>query len=458
MKLKLLLIIPMLLISTFAEEYTIEDILTKVKDCSDDIAIAEIEYAIGKRNAEMTRSEALPNISFSTGVGYAGLANTLLYPLPSSDTLITHLHGATINWSLDVNQPIMTFGGALNALKISKISDTLFNSTKDLAKEIFYLTVVATFDSTFSAQNELKIAERSLKFAERNLEKTRISLELGNAIPRDTLTAVSKVYQEKSVYIRALSNYEVQLKRLAELTEITMDPQNTKLAYSGNGWLSALEKSTSANSAAIKIKENEVAMRKLRIAYQRSKLLPSIYLNAGLNNSFMIPNQDRAEKDIKDAGGELFPGFKLSNADISDYANPDYVNYNIGAQLVWNIFDGKRSISTYKMIMLEHEKSERELKILREKTNNDEKVVYKGYEAICKALEAAEVGYQAAQLAYASVSEDMNDGFVDYLTFLEVEKGLDQAEKAVATLQMQKLLLVSQYRFTTGKSLVKDVK
>ncbi len=488
-KLKFLILIPVLALFAVGEEYTIEDILSKVKDCSDDIALAEIEYAMGQEDVVMARSEALPQINFSTGLGYTGQSSasqaymnevqfyfdSLSYaanptgnpPVRNPLNELTHIHGTTINWSATLSQPLITFGRVFSALKIAKTSDTFYTTIRDIKKEAFYLNVFLHFKNAYEAQENLKSIQRSLAHAQKYYDVVKTKFELGNATKRDTLLAVANLFQVKAMIIKSEAAHKASVKNIAQLTEITMPVESTTFKHNDIGWFTKIAPNEEKliDNLEIRLKENEVNMRSHQITYERGKLLPSIYFNAGLNNNYMIPNFKRAQKDLEEIDPNATNGVDIADLmdnfdipELSDYGNIDYFNYSLGLQLTWNIFDGRRSISNYKKIKLQHEKSERELKIMRDTTKVDVEELFEMFETINKSIEALGVQQAALNNAFETISEDLNDGFADYLTFLDMEKSLSEVDSQLASLQMQKNLIVAQYRIKTGKSLVKDIK
>ncbi len=463
-----------------AEEYSVEDILLKSKNGSDDIVLAQIEYDMGQQDVVMARSEALPQINFNTGIGYAGVSRaseayiSRAQQVPGDTSMwgrlnrsmaeVSHIHGTTVNWGASISQPLITFGQVSSALKIAKVSDITYTSVHDYKKEMSYLNVFLHFNNAYVAHEEVNIYKQSLVHAQKFHEKTVVSFELGNALVRDTLMSYSTMYQIKSMIIKSEALYKVALRELEKLTDVPLDPENTVLKFDESGWFSSLTPIDNApENLELTIKESEVEMRRLQINYERGKLFPSIYLNGSLDNSYMIPNFKRIDKDLKDEGFKMPKGSDYSKLmkgtdapSMGDYFNPDYFNYSIGVQLTWNIFDGRRSIANYRKARLQYKKSDREYKKLVKATDVSVEENEQVYIAVDEALKALLIRKEALEIAFSSLTDDVNDGFADYLTFLDMEKSLAEVYKQISLLQMQKGLTVAQYKVVTGKSLIKE--
>ena len=140
---------------------------------------------------------------------------------------------------------------------------------------------------------------------------------------------------------------------------------------------------------------------------------------------------------------------------FSDYFNDDYVNYTIGLQLTWNIFDGRRSIAKYRQARINFEKADRELKILNEENEEAIEEARSLIHTLKKTRKAVLLQIESARAAFDHVQDDYTNGFVDYTTLIETERQLREAEKGLSEMNIQKLLTVAQYKIALGIPLVK---
>ncbi len=483
-----------LALPVWSQSYTIEQLVTQVKDRSDDIEISEIEYKATGEDVKMSRAEAFPQINLSTGVGYAGTSREpqkYASPPPSVKNnpmgYLTHLHGTTLNWGVTLSQPLITFGKVKSALAIADIYKEQRNDSRSIKKEGYYASVVQAFTTAYTAQQDVAIAEQTVAHDERYLEKIRVEFDLGTALPRDTLNVLAKLSASKSALIRAKVKLRTDLRKLSVLTEVPMD-ESTALEYDPTGWLSEITtQSDKEKSLELLLKESEVAMREEQIQYERSKLFPAIYLNAKLDNSYMIPNVSQAKRDIKNSDGfkespntltfrtnSEPPKDSMISKDlhINNYMDtiaekipgidklfsPDYVNYSIGLQLTWNIYDGNRMRSNARKTRYLHDKARVELK----KLEDEKSIVIAESQDIYKAIEeskvAATIQRDALKRAFESISDDYDDGYAEFLTFSDMERNIAAAEKQIYALNMQKILAVTQHRIASGISIVKETK
>lgn len=461
----------LLIVPISAESYSIESLLDLVKDRSDDIEISEVEYQVSGEEVRMSRAEAYPQINFVTGVGYTGKSmepQKYSTPPASPDNptgYLSHIHGGTVNWGVTLAQPLITFGKVRSVLKIADIYQGQRSNTLAYKKEMYYFNVIQQFSTTYIAQEKVDIASKIVEHDKRYLDKTRAEFELGTALPHDTLNVVAKLSKSESDLIRAKAEFSVAIQKLSNLTEIPMD-NSTTLEYNSAGWLSGLNLANDETGLQLILKAAEVAMVKEQIKYERSKLFPSIDLQAGLNNSYMIPNSSRAEKGIKDkipagnedAVNETISYMENNSPDFSDYFNPDFFNYSIGVQLTWNIFDGNRMRANFHKTRYNYEKTLLEEKKLKEENALLIDESKKLYTAVEESQVAAVAQRDALERAFESIQEDYRDGYTEFLTFSDMQQNIASAYLSISTLNMQKVLVAAQYRIASGISIVKEVK
>ncbi len=373
-----LLLVPLFItvLCCFAEEYTIERILELVKDCSDDIAVAELEYAAGMEDVKFYQAEAMPQISFSTGLSYINMSMKS-QSLTANETmkLFERIDGASLSWNLNLHQPLITFGRVFNALKIARVRREMLVDVRDYKKDFYYLSVINAFSKVYLEQERVSVAMKSLSHAEKMLKRIEIDLLSGNGIRRDSLRLQALVYGISAQLQTAVSNRDIALQRMQKLTELTM-PLETEMEYDTLGWASEIpEKREAARSLSYKIKENEALILKYNSEYEQGNLLPTLSLIGNISNEYMIPDTSGLSKkyiDYLQQTGQTVTG-DFSSIDMpkySDYFDPDFFNYSIGLQLTWNIFDGRRSYARYHQAQRNFEKADRELKIIREESED----------------------------------------------------------------------------------------
>ena len=458
----------LLMISSYAEEkdstaageeYSIERILESVKDCSDDIAVYDLEYAAGLEEVKFYQAEAMPQISFNTNVSYISQSMKSQALMGNEIVkLFDRLNGALLNWNITLYQPLITFGRVSNALKMAKVRTELLKDTRDFKKDYYYLSVLEAFSKVYLAQSNVVIEQKSLSHAEKLLKRIQLDLLTGSGIRRDSLRIQAMVFRMQSELEMAQNNHKIALQRLGKLTELNMLP-GTVIIYDKYGWASDVPKESEMDkSLACKLKENETRILLYNSEYERSNILPSISLIGGMTNEFMIP--DTSGKTIKyveylESIGQTVPedlSFELPK--FSDYFNYKFVNYTIGLQLTWNIFDGRRSIAKFRQARINFEKADRELKIINEESEEAIEEARSLLYTLKKTCKAVLLQIESTRAAFNQIQDDYKNGFVDYTTLIDTERQLREAEKGLSEMNIQRLLAVAQYKIALGIPLV----
>ncbi|MGD9200582.1 MAG: TolC family protein [Chitinispirillia bacterium] len=447
-KFKLMFISLSLLLPLYAEELTIEKILLSVKDCSDDISIAQMEYYMGQEDVIFYRSEALPQVTFNTGFSYIARSITAMGFKENLEKLgldDTHADGAGLNWALNVRQPVFSFGRVIDALKMAGVREESLEDQIRLKKDIFYLSVIKGYSDVYLAQASVEIAQKSINYHKKLLDRIKKDLLTGNGVKRDSLTIQAQVYKAESDLEMAKSKYKIAIGRLSKLTELSLRPYESKLIYNKSGWASSIpQDNKEKKSIEIKLKEYESLLMKYNADYEKGALFPSVYLISNISNDLLKARDD----DVKN--------FLNPTPNYVDYFNPEYFNYAIGLQISWNIFDGRRSQAKARKARLNFEKVDRELKIAREENEEQINEAKDAIEVLEKGEKAVLLQLEALNIAVKQINIDYTVGFVDYTTILDLEHQLREAENYLNQIFMQRLFAVAQLKIASGLTLLKE--
>jgi outer membrane protein TolC len=361
-----------------------------------------------------------------------------------------HIGGVIGNWAINLQQPLVTFGRVFNALKIARVRDEFLEDKRQLDKDLFYLSVIQAFGNVFRAQSNIKLAEKSVDFNDKLLARIRIDLETGGGIKRDSLRIQAQVFKAESDLIKAQSGYRIAIKRLANLTELDIS-NNDLFIYNKSGWASTPTYETKDSvSLEYKLREYESYILKYNAEYEKGKLFPSINLTGRMNSDINRPTN----KDIRDQLSSSSSGFEYRIPDYFDILDPHYWNFMIGIQMTWNIFDGRRSIASYRKSRYDFERTERKLKILREENKTMIKEAYEALITLEQVTKASDLQVETLRSTLDQLNIDFQGGFVDYKTILETEQQLLDAQRMLNELYLQRLLAVAQYKITLGLPLL----
>ncbi|MBD3317532.1 MAG: hypothetical protein GF344_17210 [Chitinivibrionales bacterium] len=465
-----------------ADEYTLEDILVAAWHRADEITIAELQYRAGLEEVTTYRANAMPSVNFNTGVNYVGqsMAQSVSYG-ELTQIIGDHLTGVQLSWNLSVRQPILTFGRVSSALKMAKVRDSMLVDGKRLNYDLFALEVAQTWVDAYLAQHRESVARTALAQSRKLQARLEVDVSTGAASQTDKLRVDGRVKFAEANLLSASSAREMAMRRLRDIAELeTTEPINLTLSDDGVPF-EAPPPSAEGKSLEVSMAGYSASMLEHNIKGERSALLPSIYLVGSLYNDFMMPDTsgmtqgwvDYNKKLSNMEGNSQSPGggsagdgstqeegtsdastyvapFPLAVPKPSSYFDPDYINFAVGLQLSWTIFDGRRSAATYRKTRLEAEKADREY---RKRLEENETAIRESRDALkvlTQNAEAAKLQLSAARRAYEQAQRDYESGSEDITTLLAVEAEMLDAELAVEELRANRLLAVASLRLALG--------
>lgn len=482
--------------------YPLEQILAIAAGNAAQLKIIETKAQAGYAEVAMYRSNAMPSITLGGGVSYVSqsyetqkMQQTLMVPLfsGSSDEIFIHLHnlglidtgstdvrsyrdylayqqesrgndinfpdrinGLSYNWSLNLQQPLVTFGKISSAIRLARMRDCTLKDIRRLEKDLFYLRVIREFTTAYLAQWDVAVNKAAVSRAEQTKKRLESEFEAGRAIKRDLLRVEAMHQGERVKLIAARNRHATSLKRLLQTINFG-DTTAIKLTFDEYGALYAPPPTSSGpGNIQLSLKQSEAAMYREQVRFIRSGIFPSINLVGSLYNQFMTIDTSGLVEDLVPSGtsaeqlqamGELFD---RANPKADKLFDTDYFNYSIGLQLTWNIFDGNRTRSKYRQAklqarqaLLELEEMDKEQTIAIEESQNQ-------ISTVDSTIEAVKVQVETSAEAYNQAFKDYNDGMTDYSTLLDFDNEYRAAARQLEGLKIQRILALAQLRIAMG--------
>jgi HAE1 family hydrophobic/amphiphilic exporter-1 len=450
--------------------YSLEDVLAIAAQRSDQIAIIDAQHEAGRQQVRFYRSEAYPMVSFSAGA--TAISQSLKQQTGGAGSSLSggagggsgmpksrqaqpgggqqqaavsypeRLGGQAYNWAISLMQPLITFGRVGNALKLAGMQDSVLELTADMRENVLYLSAMSAFSEAYLAQRQFEIAEKSLATARRLMERTKVEVENGAGSKLDYLTAEARYGGARAEFLTAQSDRTLSRRRLSRIIGLDRE-QNYVLWLDTASAFVRPPQTQKGLSVEYTLKGLESGMRKAQARYERSKLFPSVYLSGGVSTSAFYNQDDEYQLLLAQTGSEANP----PNSAIVD---PDFVNYSIGLQLSWTLFDGFRTAAARYQAEAQGRVAALEQKQIGEK---DEIAIQEGFErldVIEESVVAVSAQLDASQRAFDLADDDFTRGYVDMTVYLDTEKKLREAEARLSSLRMQKILVIAQLKFTMG--------
>lgn len=442
-----------------AETMSLEQVLLAATKNTHDMEIIRLDHEVGKEEILFYRSSAFPQISFSSGVAYTSISNSASNSFDQFSQIVGDRYGGTaINWGLNLRQPLVTFGKVVSAIRIAKLRKINLKDSRQFAQDRYYLEVIQSFNHAFLAQKSVEIAEKKSASSRQLLERLQGDKQDGRIAERDFLRAQARFHMDEAELSAARARHEAAVSRLARLANLRQNEIVLRLDSTG-AYVSDLQPAPSGSGLGLKMKALELKMRQAYITKERSALFPQISLLAGVHNDFMI--LDTTDMTVR--YHSLFPpGTPASQIpdieipEFGDYYDQKNFNYNIGLQLSWNLFTGRRSTSMYRQAKLQAQKVEHELRKMEEENRIAVKEARKTVQVLEDQIRAAEYQLAAMEKASLQTQSDYRDGAVDIITLLDTEKELHAATHLLHQMTVQQVLAVAQLRILSGQPVYEE--
>jgi len=470
-------------ISLFAEDlqthaYPLEQILAIAQDNAAQMEIIDTKIKEGYAEVASYRASSMPYISLGSNVSYVAqsyetqkMQQTMMIPFlstPSTESTssqqgssfssledLHHLRGLSYNWSITLQQPLITFGKVRSALKLARMRDCMLKDQRRLETDLFYLRVMQEFMTAYLAQLDVVINDAALQRSMQLQKRLGIEYSAGRAIRRDLLRVDALVQNDRVNCITASNIHKTSLKRLLQTINFG-DSATVSLQLDEEGAMSQQPPPSGPGSVQLSLKRNEAAMFKQQAKRVRAGLFPNIDLVGSIGNQFMtIDTSGLIDKFVSaDMSAEQYTyiaeAFDEANPGPENLFDPDFFNYAIGIQLTWTLFDGFRTSSQYRQAKLQAKQSLLEL----QEMDKDQKIAIEEAKnqvvAIDSSISAGYIQQQIAGQALEQTEMDYKDGMTDFSTLLETDKEFRTASRMLNGLKMQRVLALAQLRIVLG--------
>lgn len=447
--------------SLISNKYSLSEILAIADSSGNMLKIIEKNELSARAEVDAYRSEAWPLIQFSSGVSYV---NQSLIGQGAADAEISRIFeridGYNLDWSLSLEQPLLTFGRTLNTLKLARLRDKTIGYSKRLQRDSYFLEVVQQFISAFMAQYDYTIYSESLKQSQRTYERVYVDYQAGLVSRRDLLIMEAAMRNDQANLIESRNRMETGKKRLAILIGLESDMDSIYYGQNDRNLFQIPENGKyNGKSLELKIKELETEQNEYQKRYARAEFFPSVNLAGSIQNNFIIVDTSGlTAKYIKFLGGTGTPDVDTmvspfgDNPGVSSYFDPDYFSYSIGLRINWNIFDGKRTIENYRRLKYTIESSRLELEQMTREYDNDLADARGNLVALDSMTTALNLQFQASEMALEQAETDLHNGFIDVIDYLNTIEEYKSSSRQLEQVRLQYLVTEIQLRIAMGFS------
>lgn len=429
--------------------YSLQDILAISNKSSTRMQIIDNSVQSDLQQVRSYRSEAFPKIDFSTSIAYGSQTLQSEFSAPGDiATVFDRIDGILHSWSLTVEQPLFKFGQIYNAFKLASLSKSLTQTRSQFERNTYFVEVIEQFIQTYINQFDYDIATQSLDRAQRVLQRVSRDFDVGRVSKRDYLRTEASFEADKAQFISSKTNRDLSKRRLSTLIGLP-DSIQYSLTVDTNGAFLQIPSGSKEQNPQVVIKKLQFDLNKYLRRNAWSAFFPTINFVGSLYNDFMAVDTSGLTQRLIELGGpEAAP---VTDIPVSgDYFNPDFINYSVGLQLNWNIFDGTRNWAQYRQAKIQEQTTSLELEQLQREITNTLDELKSQISSIDTVISAYQLQHAASLKALQQADLDFQNGFIDAVTFIEIETEFNNALRTLQNARLQKILLAAQLRVSLG--------
>lgn len=433
------------------KKYSLQDILSIASKRGSRMEIIQTRTDADLQQVEIYKAEAYPNVDFVTSFGYA---NQSLQGRPFESALfIDRIDGYLFSWSFSLQQPVFKFGQIINSFKLASLSRKITQNSSDLQRDNYLLEVINQFIQAYTGQFDYLIATQSLNRSERIYGRTSLDFETGRVSKRELLRIQASLEGDRALLLSSASNRALSIKKLNILVGL-QDSADYLLVLDTAGSFLQFPSQSNTENLQIVLKRLEADVNTYLRKNAWSSFFPSINLTGSIFNEFMAVDTSGLTElaTLEPDAGEGVPEIPVS----SDFFNPDLINYSIGLELSWNIFDGKRSFAQYRQAKQQEKATFLELEQMERENRNEIQEVKNQISVADNTIEAYRLQFEASQKALQQADMDFQDGFIDAISYLEIEQEYRNAALNLDNQRLRRLLLQAQLRVALGLRIFGD--
>jgi len=210
----LFLVVPFIPLSSFAEEYTLEDLYRIALEKSETVRIAEGDTYIAEREKDRAHAALLPTLSaFGSHTEYSdGQQAAVSTPIAID---------RSTSYGVSLDQSLSLSGRELTALKIAKQNIVISRFDLDGVREAYLLGVASAYYDVLKARKSLEIANANVERLTKHRDAAKTRLRVGEITKTVLLRAEAELSGAQSDLIQSDNSLKLAKTVLARTAGIT---------------------------------------------------------------------------------------------------------------------------------------------------------------------------------------------------------------------------------------------
>lgn len=390
-----------------------------VKKASEDLNSADAKIGIA-------RSNALPNVDFTSSYSRIGPVPVIDVPNLGSFSLVPHDNYSA---AFNVNQTIYDFGKTDRSIELEKEGKELGRQTVEQVKQKLSQAVISNYYSLVYLQEALKIKDEQLNTLNEHLSFIKKKQETGSATQYEILTT--------EVRISTIQNQRTDLEtarqiQVAQLNALLGKPESTSQVVKNELQVTM---PASQNDALI-----EAAMQnrdEMKLASEKTKLAQLRYNLTDAQNNPVI-------------NGFVSGGIKNG---YTPYLYDPKANFVAGLGLKIPLFDGKRSKYNLQQAQSAIQGNDQETEITRRGIVNEVVEGEANVQASQKKVDQGQLQLKQAAQAYALAKVRFESGVITNVELLDGSTAVSESRLQLLKAKIDYTVSVYKLKSAIGERL-----
>ncbi|MGE5448277.1 MAG: TolC family protein [Bacteroidales bacterium] len=390
-----------------------------VKKAAEDLNSADAKIGIA-------RSNALPNVDFTSSYSRIGPVPVIDVPNLGSFSLVPHDNYSA---AFNVNQTIYDFGKTDRSIELEKEGKELGRQTVEQVKQKLSQAVISNYYSLVYLQEALKIKDEQLNTLNEHLSFIKKKQETGSATQYEILTT--------EVRISTIQNQRTDLEtarqiQVAQLNALLGKPESTSQVVKNELQVTM---PASQNDALI-----EAAMQnrdEMKLASEKTKLAQLRYNLTDAQNNPVI-------------NGFVSGGIKNG---YTPYLYDPKANFVAGLGLKIPLFDGKRSKYNLQQAQSAIQGNDQETEITRRVIVNEVVEGEANVQASQKKVDQGELQLKQAAQAYALAKVRFESGVITNVELLDGSTAVSESRLQLLKAKIDYTVSVYKLKSAIGERL-----
>jgi outer membrane protein len=183
-KIQLLLLALSILPATgMAQQMTIDDLFSKVKDNSNDMKASRTAVDVAAKDIEIAKSQKLPDIDTQLSFSYNG--NGFLTDRDFSHFTSTYIPHFGNNFAIEASQAVYTGGALSSGIRMAEIGKQQAETGLAITVQQLCFIALGQYLELYKIDNQIKVYDKNIALTERLIENVKAKYSQGTALKND---------------------------------------------------------------------------------------------------------------------------------------------------------------------------------------------------------------------------------------------------------------------------------